>query len=213
MSNIVDDKNLRIVRLELGPYGTNTYILVCKATGESLVVDAPARAPTIIKGLQGTQPRYVLLTHDHYDHTGAMADLRLRLQVPLGAHAEDSHSLKSPPEIFLKDNHVISLGNIRIEVMHAPGLTPGSLCFLAGKYLLAGDTIFPGGPGKTWSPDDFRRIIESITTRIFRLPGDTRIFPGHGDGTTVKQSKEQYEGFAARPPPADLYGDVLWASS
>jgi hydroxyacylglutathione hydrolase len=212
MVTVANDAGVSIEKMELGPYGTNTYLVVCKKTGESLVVDAPARPATIVRNLVNTKPRYILLTHDHYDHTGALAELRSRLNIPLAAHIEDSRSLKTPPEVLLKDHDTVSLGDIKIEVIHTPGHTPGSLCFRIGRYLIAGDTIFPGGPGKTWSPDDFRQIIESITARILTLPERTRIFPGHGKNTTVKKSKEEYADFSSRPHPADLYGDVLWSS-
>jgi glyoxylase-like metal-dependent hydrolase (beta-lactamase superfamily II) len=211
--NVIDDNIIRIDKLTLGPYETNTYIAVCRQTGESLVVDAPARASEIIAHLSGTQPRYILLTHDHYDHTGVLVSLRSRLKVPLAVHEFDSYQLKTPPEIILKDGDSIALGNLKIEVLHTPGHTPGSLCFKIRKYLFAGDTVFPGGPGRTESPDDFRRILKSIKEKIFRLPDDTMIFPGHGDGTTVKKAKEEYAAFASRPHRPDLYGDVTWQSS
>jgi glyoxylase-like metal-dependent hydrolase (beta-lactamase superfamily II) len=153
------------------------------------------------------------LTHDHFDHTGALDEIRSRLNVPLAAHVEDASSLKNSPEILLKDADILSLGDLKIEVIHTPGHTPGSLCFKIGRYLIAGDTVFPGGPGKTWSPEYFKQIIESITEKIFTLPDDTCIFPGHGDDTTVKRSKDEYADFLSRSHPAGLYGDVLWASS
>jgi hydroxyacylglutathione hydrolase len=87
------------------------------------------------------------------------------------------------------------------------------LCFLTGKYLLAGDTIFPGGPGHTESPEDFGQILESITVKIFSLPGDTLILPGHGDGITINQARQEYTVFASHPHLADLCGDVLWMES
>jgi glyoxylase-like metal-dependent hydrolase (beta-lactamase superfamily II) len=213
MVTIINDKDVRIERLKLGAWDTNAYIVVCRKTGDSLVVDAPAKASEIIASLRGTVPRYILLTHDHPDHTGTLASLRSRLKVPLAAHEADSTALPTPPEILLKDGDTISLGKIKIEVLHAPGHTPGSLCFKIGKYLLAGDTIFPGGPGKTWSPDDFRQILNSITEKIFLLPDDTLIYPGHGESTTVKKAKEEYATFASRPHPHDLCGDVTWLSS
>jgi len=213
MVAVVNDDNVRIEKLTLGPYETNMYIVVCPKTGESLVVDAPARASEIIENMQGTQARYILLTHDHYDHTGVLVSLRSRLKVPLAAHAADSLTLKTPPEILLEDGDTISLGNIKVKVLHVPGHTPGSLCFRIGKYLLAGDTIFPGGPGRTESPDQFQQIVASITEKILSLPDDTAILPGHGDGTTVKKSREEYAVFASRPHPLDLYGDVLWLTS
>jgi glyoxylase-like metal-dependent hydrolase (beta-lactamase superfamily II) len=213
MVTIVNDNDVRIERLTLGAWDTNTYIVVCQKTNESLVVDAPAKASEIIAGLQGTNPRYILLTHDHSDHTGALASLRSRLKVPLAAYEADSSTLKTPPEILLKDGDTISLGNLKVDTLHVPGHTPGSLCFKIGKYLLAGDTIFPGGPGKTWSPDEFHQILKSITEKIFLLPDDTFIYPGHGDGTTVRKAKEEYAVFASRPHSPDLCGDVTWLSA
>jgi glyoxylase-like metal-dependent hydrolase (beta-lactamase superfamily II) len=213
MAVIVDEKDILIERLVLSPYETNCYIVVCKKTQQSLVVDAPADASKIIDTLQGTNPKYILLTHDHYDHTGTLASLRSRLKVPLAAHTADSATLKTPPEISLKDGDTLTLGNLKMTALHTPGHTPGSLCFKIGKYLIAGDTIFPGGPGKTWSPDDFKQIVAAITAKILTLPDDTLIYPGHGDATTVKQSKEEYAVFASHKHLDDLCGDVLWLSS
>ncbi len=213
MPAVVNDRAIRIDKLTLGPYETNAYIVVCRQTGESLVVDAPARASAIIASLKETRPRYILLTHDHYDHTGVMVSLRSRLKVPLATHEASSYQLKTPPEILLKDGDTMALGKLRVDVMHTPGHTPGSLCFKIAEYLFAGDTIFPGGPGHTDSPDDFREILTSITQKIFMLPGETLILPGHGDGITVEKAREEYTVFASRPHPPDLFGDVLWLSA
>jgi len=212
MAIIVNDSVVRVEKLTLGPYETNTYIVVCNKTGESLVVDAPAGASEIVAALQGTQAKYILLTHDHFDHTGVMTSLRSRLRVPLATHEASSWQLKTPPEIILKDGDILTLGKLNVEVLHTPGHTPGSLCFKVGKYLFAGDTIFPGGPGHTDSPEDFKQILDSITGRILKLPGETLIWPGHGDGTTIGKAKAEYTVFASHPHPPDLFGDVLWAS-
>ena len=213
MTVMVNDNDIRIERLQLGPFGTNAYIIVCQKTGDSLVVDAPAEVGTIIDRLQGTNPRYILLTHDHMDHLGALPELRSRLNVPLAAHASDSGKLKSPPEMLLNDGDTISLGNLELEVLHTPGHTPGSLCFKIGKHLISGDTIFPGGPGKTWSPGNFKQIIEAITGKIFVLPDDTQIYPGHGEATILKKEREEFAVFASRPHSPNLCGEVLWLSS
>jgi hydroxyacylglutathione hydrolase len=213
MTTVVNNDDIRIEKLTLGPYETNAYIVVCGKTKESLVVDAPAGASEIIERLDGTKPRYILLTHDHYDHTGVLTSLRSRLKVPLATHIESSYQLKTPPEILLNDGDSLTLGKLTIEVLHTPGHTPGGLCFKIGKYLFAGDTVFPGGPGHTESPADFSQIVKSITGKILTLPDDTVILPGHGDGTTVKQSREEYAVFASRPHTNDLYGDVLWSSA
>jgi len=210
---VVKDNRIQIERLELGPFGTNAYILADQRTHDSVVIDAPADASIMVEGLKGTSPRYILLTHNHMDHLGALDELRARLGIPLGAHPADSHRLSSAPEILLNDGDAISFGDIKLEVLHTPGHTPGSLCIVAGRYLIAGDTVFPGGPGKTSSPDSLRQIIESITGKIYVLPDDTEIYPGHGDSTTVKQSKEEFAVFSSRPHDPGLFGDVLWLTS
>ena len=212
MALVVKDDNIQIERLELGPWGTNAYILICSQTHDSVVIDTPAEAGKVIDSLRGTNPKYILLTHNHMDHLGALSELHAKLKVPLAAHDLDAGNLPLRPEMLLDDGDVISCGGIRLEVLHTPGHTPGSLCFRAGKYLIAGDTIFPGGPGKTGSPAAFRQIIKSITEKIFQLPDDTRIYPGHGEATVLSKEKEEFAVFASRPQNPNLCGDVLWLS-
>jgi len=210
---VAKDDNLQIEKLQLGPFGTNAYILTCRQTGDSVVVDAPAEADKIAERLKGTNPRYILLTHNHMDHTGALSELRSKLRVSLATHAADAGILSSPPEIQLNDGDIVSFGNIKLEVMHTPGHTTGSLCFKTGKYLISGDTIFPGGPGKTRSPVDFEQIVKSITGKIFTLDDDTQVYPGHGDSTILKKEKEEFAVFSSRPHHPNLCGDVLWLSA
>ena len=213
MEIVAKDDNIQIEKLQLGPFGTNAYVLIYQQTRESVLVDAPAEAGKIAERLKGTEPRYILLTHSHMDHIGALAELRTRLRVPLAAHTADAGNLPSPPEILLTDGDVVSFGNIKLEVLHTPGHTPGSLCFKTDKYLLSGDTIFPGGPGKTRSPAHLKQIIESITGRIFTLGDDIQIYPGHGDTTVLRKEKDEFAIFSSRPHSPDLCGDVLWLSS
>jgi glyoxylase-like metal-dependent hydrolase (beta-lactamase superfamily II) len=147
------------------------------------------------------------------DHLGALSMLRSVLKIPVAAHPAEARALPSPPEIQLNDGDTVSFGNIKLEVLHTPGHTPGSLCFKTGKYLLSGDTLFPGGPGKTGSPVALREIINSITSKIFTLEDDTQVYPGHGAPTVLKKEKEEFAIFSSRPHPPDLCGDVLWLSS
>ncbi|MFC1977485.1 MBL fold metallo-hydrolase [Chloroflexota bacterium] len=210
---VAKDDALQIERLELGPYCTNAYIVVCQKTGDSLLIDTPAEASTILDRLKGTNPKYILLTHNHMDHLGALAELHSELKVPLAAHALDAQGLPASPEILLNDGDTVSFGNLKFEVLHTPGHTPGSLCFRAGRYLIPGDTIFAAGPGKTKSPAAFQQIVKSITEKIFVLPDDTRIYPGHGDSMVLKKEKDEFAVFASRPHDPNLCGDVLWLSS
>ena len=213
MAIVAKDDNIQIEQLQLGPFGTNAYILTCPQSEDSVLVDAPAEADEIEERLKGSNPRYILLTHNHMDHTGALAELRSRLRIPLATHPADARGITPPPEIQLNDGDTVSFGKIKLEVLHTPGHTPGSLCFKTGNYLISGDTIFPGGPGKTRTPADWQQIINSITGKIFTLSNHTQVYPGHGDSTVLKKEKDEFAIFSAREHSPGLCGDVLWLSS
>jgi hydroxyacylglutathione hydrolase len=213
MAYSFEDDSIGIIRLELGPYGTNAYIAVCKTSGESILVDAPGGAGKILKQLAGTHPRYIVITHNHIDHTGALSELKSALGVPVAIHPLDAAGLPCPPDIELRDGGLIDVGLFRVKVLHTPGHTPGSICLLVGRYLLSGDTIFPGGPGHTVTPADFEAIVASIKTKVLVLPDDTGIYPGHGDATQVGTEKRAFAIFTSRPRPPGLCGDVLWLPS
>lgn len=210
---VARDDDIQIERLETKPFGTNAYVITCGQTRDSVLIDAPAEAGAILELLKATNPKYILLTHNHMDHLGALSELHSRLKVPIAAHALDSDNLHPAPETLLNDGDVVLLGKVKIEVLHTPGHTPGSLCFRIGKYLLAGDTIFPGGPGRTRAPADLSQIIKSITEKIFVLPDETEIYPGHGDSTTLKKERDKFATFSSRTHDPNLCGDVLWLSS
>jgi len=205
--------DVRIGRLTLGPYATNSYILTCPETGDSVLVDAPAEASAIVRAAKETNPRYILVTHSHMDHIGALSELKSRLRVPVAIHSLDMKALPVQPQILLEDSQEVLFGNVSLKVLHTPGHTPGSLCFLIGKHLLSGDTLFPHGPGRTNSPADLKQIISSITGRLFVLSDDTEVYPGHGNSTILTKEKEEFAIFSARSHDPDLSGDVLWLSS
>ncbi len=210
---VAKDNKLQIERLQLGSFGTNAYILTCRQTGDSVLVDAPAEANAILGNLKGTNPRYILMTHNHMDHTGALSELKAKLKIPLASHTADAQSLPAQPERLLNDGDTVSFGNIVLEVRHTPGHTAGSLCFKTSKYLLSGDTLFHGGPGKTRSPADLQQIIKSITSKLFTMDDDTQVYPGHGNPTLLKKEKDEFAIFSSRPHNPNLYGDVLWLSA
>ena len=210
VATIAENESLLLTGLELGPYGTNAYIVVCRQTGESVLVDAPAEAALIQEQLRGTNPKYILMTHGHFDHTGALAALKRSLAVPVAAHIADSAALPVKVDLHLQDGAVIPCGKLTLAVMHTPGHTAGSICFRMGAYLLAGDTIFPGGPGRTESAADFKQLLQSIAQKIMTLPGETVILPGHGPSAVLKEEKALFDRFMSRPHKTDLCGSVTW---
>jgi hydroxyacylglutathione hydrolase len=212
MTIVEKNELLRIERIETTPYGTNAYILVCQATSESILVDAPGDTERILERLEGTNPVCILMTHSHMDHTGALSQLKEDLSIPLAAHPADAERLPVAAEMHLTDGNIIAFGKVALEVLHTPGHTPGSLCFLTEKYLISGDTIFPGGPGKTGSPEDFRKIVASLEKKIFVLPDDVKIYPGHGAPTVLKKEREEFTVFSGKSHRPGLCGDVLWLS-
>ena len=210
MTTIEKNSIIQIERLELGQYGTNTYVLGCRKTGACVVIDAPGEAEKVLTSLKGSRPQYILITHGHPDHVGGLGELDTFLKVPVAAHAADAPLLPLPPDMLLQDGDIVSFGALQLQVLHTPGHTPGSLSFLTGRFLIAGDTLFPGGPGHTCSPDDFRQILETIERKIFTLPDETLVYPGHGEATIIVREKQAFQVFSARPHAPDLCGDVLW---
>jgi glyoxylase-like metal-dependent hydrolase (beta-lactamase superfamily II) len=196
--------------VETAPYGTNAYVVYCPETKAGVLVDAPGDSEDLRRALAGIRPEAILITHGHFDHIGGLEIWADRLQVPVAAHAGDAARLPRKPERFLEDGDVIVVGNGALEVLHTPGHTPGSLCFSSGDILLSGDTLFPGGPGRTATPADFRRILESLRRSIFILPEDTRVYPGHGEPTGLGREKRGFEAFIRDPLPPDLCGDIEW---
>jgi glyoxylase-like metal-dependent hydrolase (beta-lactamase superfamily II) len=155
-------------------------------THESVLIDAPTDSTRILELTSGTTVRYILLTHGDADHIQALEPLRTTLRAPVGIHVADAHCLARPPDFFIEDGALYTFGNVSLRALHTPGHTPGSVCFVVGDILIAGDTLFPGGPGNTRRPEgNFQQIIASIREKLFVLPDDTRVYPGHGKPTTI----------------------------
>ncbi len=207
---IVEQNHMVIEKIPSGPFEANAYTVTCPHAGESILVDAPHGLEQLKHLLEELNLKMVLLTHGHFDHTASLENLAEHFKIPVAVHENDASSLTVIPGLYLDDGENISVGNITVEVMHTPGHTGGSLCFIAGDYVICGDTVFPGGPGKTSSPESFNRILHSIKDKIFTLPGDTLLLPGHGNYTTVKREKELFDSFEARGHQPGLYGDVTW---
>lgn len=214
MPMVAENKAVRIVQLDVGGgMVSNAYMVVCRETKESVIVDTPGDATKILDQAAGTQVKYILITHNHGDHLGALAGVKAALGVPVAAHPLDGGQLPVNPDMELNDGDTIRFGKVELKVLHTPGHTPGGVCFVTGKYLVSGDTLFPGGPGRTGSPEALAQIIESITDKLLGLADETQVFSGHGDPTILKKEKEEIAVFKSRSHDPSLCGDVLWLSS
>lgn len=202
-----------IKKLELGRFGTNGYIVICPQTHESIIIDTPDEADRILAEAEGTVIKHIIITHTHGDHLGAFREVRSRSGAPVAVHPLEAERLPSPPNYTINEGDTVKFGTVSLQVLHTPGHTPGSICLLTGKHLFSGDTIFPAGPGHTSRPADLQQIIKSITEKIFVLPDDTLVYPGHGLDTVLGKEKQEYAVFAGRPHNPNLCGDVLWLSS
>jgi hydroxyacylglutathione hydrolase len=181
---------MEINRLEVGTFENNCYVVFCPQTRECAIIDPAAEASKILQAVRGEKVRYILITHGHMDHIGALEEIRKHTSGAVGIHEKDSHALQTRPDFFLQDGQIIRFGSVNLRVIHTPGHTPGGVCFFAGKTLFSGDTIFPNGPGNTSLPGaDYQLILRSIHSKIFVLPDETLIYPGHGLETTIGREK------------------------
>jgi glyoxylase-like metal-dependent hydrolase (beta-lactamase superfamily II) len=180
--------DIELKRFSVGSYDNNVYILVDSDTRESVLFDAPTDAPRIMDELRGTSLKYILMTHTDFDHVQALREVKQATGAPVGVHRADAGNLPIPADFEIDDGDTFTVGSVDIRAISTPGHTPGSMCFLVGDDLIAGDTLFPGGPGSKsgrLSSAEFDRLIESIRTKLFPLPDDTRVYPGHGKPTTI----------------------------
>ena len=209
-----EDDAVRIHKTVASPYDNNAYIIVCKATNKALIVDTPRDAAAVLEEAQHTEVMSVVITHGHRDHIEGYTDFRAGLQAPFGLHRNDAERLlPNVPDFNLEDGDTIRVGELSLKLMHTPGHTPGGICLLLGDHLFSGDTLFPGGPGKTKTPDNLKQIIESITSRLFILGDDISFYPGHGKDGVLGTAKKEYKIYSSKTHPDDLFGDVEWLKS
>ncbi len=208
---VIEDGRFTLLKFgPLGPFANNAYLIADRRAGECVIVDAPAGGEAVLQGVGEARVNAILMTHRHGDHWAAIDALKRATGAPVLCHPADAERYAGKVDGHLADGQELAVGAIRVRVLHTPGHTPGSVCFLVDGHLISGDTLFPGGPGRSDTPDALRQEIASIVEKLLPLPEDTRVHPGHGDGTTIGAARREYAIFASREHPADLCGDVTW---
>ena len=196
---------VRIHTLVLGSLQTNCYVVWAEGADTCVVVD-PAASPEIIQNFvsrQGLTIEAILLTHGHFDHLGALEALRAETGCALWMHEGDYHWRRDPMNDYLyplhdkdlgeisfcQDGTVIKAAGLELDVLHTPGHSQGSVCYRCGNALLSGDTLFAGGCGRTDLPGGSWATIQMSLADLAELEDDLKVFPGHGESTTLAQEK------------------------
>ncbi len=195
----------------VGMFQENCYLYACPQTREAVIIDPGDEAERILNSIQELQlvPRYILNTHGHLDHIGAIDAVSAVYSVPLAIHPADVHMytneqsarmlgrssplVKRRPDILLKEGDRFTFGTLTLEVIHTPGHTPGSVCFVSRPHcVFSGDTLFYRGIGRTdLAGGSYEQIITSIREKLYALDDDLVVFPGHGSPTTILEEKHE----------------------
>ena len=194
-----EDSDVRVDKLVVGPFENNVFIVRSKRTGDAVLLDAANEHELLLDVARATGVRRVLTTHGHWDHIQAVTAVR-DAGIEVGIAAADATMLPAY-DFVIPDDEVYEVGDLRLRSIHTPGHTPGSTSFLLeGKPLLfTGDTLFPGGPGNTATKGaSFGQIIDSIDQRLFTLPADLLVLPGHGLDTTLGEERPQLQTWVDR---------------
>ena len=183
--------DLIISKVAVGPMNNNAYLLRCRQTDEQLLIDAANDASTLFTLIGDGGLRTVVTTHRHGDHWQALAEVMQRTGAETVASHEDADELPVAVNRRVSGGERVSVGQCDLEVIHLVGHTPGSIALLyddpeGGPHLFTGDSLFPGGPGKTANPTDFNSLMDDLESKVFgRLPDETWFYPGHGDDSTI----------------------------
>ncbi|HSR22954.1 MAG TPA: MBL fold metallo-hydrolase [Candidatus Eisenbacteria bacterium] len=195
---------MEITKVSVGPMDNNAYLLECRTTGELCLVDAANDAATLLD-LVGDRPlARVVTTHRHGDHWQALEEVVAVTGARTAAGRDDVEGIPVTTDEPLDDGDVVEVGDAALQVITLVGHTPGSVALLYADptgvpHLFTGDSLFPGGVGKTSGPETFGRLIDDVERKVFdRLPDETWVYPGHGNDTTLGAERPSLPEWRAR---------------
>lgn len=204
---------LQLLTRQVGPWGMNSYALICPDSHQSVLID-PGADPDVLQEMVGaSRPIAILLTHTHSDHIGALAEMRQRWRVPVLGHdgPHEPNGRDVGLDKVLHDGDTFLIGKHRLDVQYAPGHIGDQICFRLAddERVIVGDAIFDGGPGKTWSAVDFKTTLHTLRHVVLAWPDETVCFPGHGPAFRLGDRRAQIEAFLAKDH-GNFCGDATW---
>ena len=191
---------LSIVKVKLDRE-VNSYIVSDATSKDAVVIDPGQPAEKILEQAGGLTIRYILATHGHPGHVGGKDDVKAVTGGETGIHSADAKQFLRSADRYLVDGDELDFGEFKVHVLHTPGHTPGSVCFVIANHAFVGDTILAGGIGRQMPETDLRRQMMSIGTKLLRLPPSTALYPGHGPATSLERELAQnpiFRGAGAR---------------
>jgi glyoxylase-like metal-dependent hydrolase (beta-lactamase superfamily II) len=194
---------LTLTKIAVGEMNNNAYLLR-DATGQALLVDAAAEPLRLLEMIGDTPVVKIVTTHRHPDHWQALAEVKAATGAVTVAHPADAPGIPVRTDELVEDGDTIEFGDTLLHVTHLVGHTPGSIALTynaAGPepHLFTGDCLFPGGPGRTTTPETFNSLMSGLEERVFgRLPDETWIYPGHGNDSTLGAERPHLAEWRAR---------------
>ena len=194
---------LSVTKLAVGPMDNNAYLLRCSRTGEALLIDAANEAGRLIELIGDTPVVRIVTTHRHADHWQALAEVQAATGAAVVAHPIDAEEIPVTVTETVEHGDTVRAGDVELAVIHLRGHTPGSIALrydaARDPHLFTGDSLFPGGPGKTTNPADFTSLMNDLEQRVFdQLPDPTWVYPGHGNDTTLGAERPHIAEWRAR---------------